>query len=508
METTILSSDMVDARVAPKGSLEHLSQQEIAKLLDSGQGGLYPLFRQCALAVLNSGSDIDDARVIFEKYRDFDLRIVRQAWGIKLEIKNAPAAAFVDGVMIRGLKDHLFAVLRDVVFISNEIMESGRFDLASSSSITNAVFHILRNARVLELQMRPNLVVCWGGHSIRRIEYDYTKKVGYELGLRGLDVCTGCGPGAMKGPMKGATIGHSKQRIVDGRYLGITEPGIIAAEPPNPIVSQLVIMPDIEKRLEAFVRLGHGIVIFPGGAGTAEEILYLLGILLDPANRDLPFPGGLHRSRRQRGIFRANSPVHRLDPGPGRASRATKSSSTTPRPLRARWCKGWAQVRDYRRQASDSYGFNWLLKIPLEFQLPFEVTHASMRALRLSRDQPVHERAANLRRAFSGIVAGNIKDYGINAIERYGPFELAGEPSIMEPLDRLLRSFVAQRPDEIHRHRIHALLPTRGMSDPQRIRYRFDLPDGSQKSLDFSFDADRFSACQCGPGRHRRSGPT
>jgi hypothetical protein len=67
-----------------------------------------------------------------------------------------------------------------------------------------------------------------------------------------------------------------------------------------------------------------------------------------------------------------------------------------------------------------------------------------MRSLRLSRDQPVHDRAANLRRAFSGIVAGNIKEYGIDAIERGGPFELAGEPSIMEPLDRLLRSFVAQ----------------------------------------------------------------
>src|ERR1700760_316184 len=281
---------MVDARVTPKGILEHLSQQEIAKLLDSSQGGLYPLFRKCALAVLNSGSDIDDSRKIFEKYKDFDLRIVRQAWGIKLEIKNAPAAAFVDGVMIRGLKDHLFAVLRDVVFISNEIMESGRYDLNSSPSITNAVFHILRNARVLELQVKPNLVVCWGGHAIRRIEYDYTKKVGYELGLRGLDVCTGCGPGAMKGPMKGAAIGHSKQRIVNGRYLGITEPGIIAAESPNPIVSQLVIMPDIEKGLRGFARLGHGIIVFPGGAGTAEEILYLLGILLDPANKSLPFP--------------------------------------------------------------------------------------------------------------------------------------------------------------------------------------------------------------------------
>jgi pyrimidine/purine-5'-nucleotide nucleosidase len=444
VETTILSSDLVDARVGPKGSLEHLSQQEIAKLLDSGQGGLYPLFRKCALAVLNSGSDIDDTRRIFEKYKDFDLRIVRQAWGIKLEIKNAPAAAFVDGEMIRGLRDHLFAVLRDVVFISNEIMESGRFDLNSSPSITNAVFHILRNARVLELQVRPNLVVCWGGHSIRRVEYDYTKKVGYELGLRSLDVCTGCGPGAMKGPMKGATIGHSKQRIVNGRYLGITEPGIIAAEPPNPIVSQLVIMPDIEKRLEAFVRLGHGIVVFPGGAGTAEEILYLLGILLDPANRDLPFPLVFTGPADTAEYF------DQINEFIGATLGTTAQSKyqiiiDDPAAVARAMVQGLARVRDYRSSASDSYVFNWLLKIPIEFQLPFEVTHASMRGLRLSHEQPVHERAANLRRAFSGIVAGNIKDYGVSAIEKNGPFELVGEESIMDPLDRLLRAFVAQR---------------------------------------------------------------
>jgi len=105
---------------------------------------------------------------------------------------------------------------------------------------------------------------------------------------------------------------------------------------------------------------------------------------------------------------------------------------------------GLSQVRDFRKQASDSFGFNWLLKIPLEFQLPFEVTHEAMRALRLSHDQPVHERAADLRRAFSGIVAGNVKEYGINAIEKNGPFELRGEGSIMEPLDRLLKAFVAQ----------------------------------------------------------------
>ena len=282
--------DRMDATVSPEGSLEVLSRLEVNELRDAGHGGLHEVFRRCALAVLNVGSVTDDARAVFEQHRDFDIRLVQEERGVKLEIINAPASAFVDGRMIRGIQENLFAVLRDVVYVRNDIERSQKFDLMTSASITDAVFHILRNAGILHSGERPNLVVCWGGHSIGRREYDYAKDVGYEFGLRGLDVCTGCGPGAMKGPMKGAAIGHSKQRIDGGRYIGVTEPGIIAAESPNPIVSELVILPDMEKRLEAFVRTGHGIVVFPGGVGTAEEILYLLGILLHPKNVDQPLP--------------------------------------------------------------------------------------------------------------------------------------------------------------------------------------------------------------------------
>ena len=32
----------------------------------------------------------------FERHADFDIRVVRQAWGVKLEVRNAPASAFVD----------------------------------------------------------------------------------------------------------------------------------------------------------------------------------------------------------------------------------------------------------------------------------------------------------------------------------------------------------------------------------------------------------------------------
>jgi len=394
--------------------------------------------------VLNSGAPTDNSKEVFERYRDFEIRIVRHPWGVKLEMQNAPAAAFVDGQMIRGIKEHLFAVLRDVVFISNEIIESGRFDLTDSASITNAVFHVLRNARLLDYKSRPNLVVCWGGHSISTEEYQYTKRVGYELGLRGLDVCTGCGPGAMKGPMKGATIGHAKQRIEHSRYIGITEPGIIAAEPPNPIVTQLAIMPDIEKRLEAFVRVAHGIVVFPGGAGTAEEILYLAGILLDPANSEQPFPVVLTGPRDSEEYFEH---IGRFISGTlgVEATRRFTIVLDDPPEVARRMVRGMHEVREFRRRHSDSYNFNWLLSIQPAFQRPFEVTHAAMRALDLNRAQPAHELAANLRRAFSGIVTGNVKEIGIQAIEREGPYELAGDPAVMRLVDELLAAFVTQR---------------------------------------------------------------
>ena len=438
------SSEFVDARVTPRGSLENLSQQEVAKLLDRGQGGLYPLFRRCALAVLNSGSQSDDATALFEKYREFEIRIVRRSWGIKLEMRNAPAVAFVDGEMIRGVKEHLFTVLRDIVYIANEIVESGRFDLDEPASITNAVFCILRNARVLDGRGRPDLVVCWGGHSISREEYDYTKQVGYELGLRGLNVCTGCGPGAMKGPMKGATIGHSKQRIANGRYIGVTEPGIVAAEPPNPIVNHLVIMPDIEKRLEAFVRLGHAIVVFPGGVGTAEEILYLLGLLLDPANAGQPMPLVFTGPADAADYFARINEFVGLTLGPA-AQQRYRIIVGDPAAVARAMVAGMEQVRQHRRTAGDAYNFNWTLRIPHDFQRPFEVSHASVAALELSLALPPHLRAANLRRAFSAIVAGNVKEHGIRQIDAHGPFVLHGDARLTAPLDALLQSFIAQK---------------------------------------------------------------
>ncbi|MDR2871334.1 MAG: nucleotide 5'-monophosphate nucleosidase PpnN [Xanthomonadaceae bacterium] len=447
IETKLSKSTVPSARIYPSGGLDVLSRVEIARLHDASSGGMHELLRRCALAVLISGVTNDDPYAISNHYPDFDIQVTQQDRGIRIDLFNAPADAFVDGRIIQGIAELLSAVVRDIAYsaiapVTIDAVET-LDDANVSPVITNAVFGRMRNARILE-PAEPNMVVCWGGHSIVRNEYLYTKKVGYELGLRGFDICTGCGPGAMKGPMKGAAIAHVKQRKTNSRYIGITEPGIIAAESPNPIVNHLVIMPDIEKRLEAFVRLGHGIIVFPGGVGTAEEILYLLGILLCESNRNLPFPLVFSGPPSAASYFEQIDHFIRLVLGNDAASRYDIIIDD-PVAVTKKMMSGIKQVREYRIARKDSFIFNWSIDIPLDFQRPFIPTHENMAALNLHRERPVSALASDLRRAFSGIVAGNVREDGRHRIEQNGPFRIHGDPEIMQALDALLRSFVSQK---------------------------------------------------------------
>jgi len=307
--------------VNPLKSLNLLSREDVDGLTSSG-GDLLALFRHCALAILNTDSVKDDAEELLTDYADFDVRLIPQPRGLRLELFNAPPQSFVDGKMIRGIQEHLFSALRDIVYTDFKIT-AAQPKLPSSAQITDTVFRILRNARVVRPDQSPQIVVCWGGHSIPRQEYDYAKHIGYQLGLRGLDIVTGCGIGAMKGPMKGAAVGHAKQHIKSGRYIGISEPGIIASESPNAIVNELVISPDLQE--------------------------------------------------------------------------------------------------------------------------PFVPTHDAMAALQLDAHLPKHELASALRRVFSGLVAGNVKAFGIEQVRLHGPYQLSGDKKFLSSMDRLLQMLVRQK---------------------------------------------------------------
>lgn len=429
--------------VNPKGSMDQLSHLEVELLTKKAKSELYTLYRNSSLAVLNSGAITDDSRALLNKYPDFDINLIGCERGVTLELHNPPDSAFVDDKIIRNIQYNLFAVLRDILFV-NVLSQRLNWDkIQDPKHITNMVFSILRNAKTLIVGESPNLVVCWGGHSIDQNEYQYCRAVGLELGLRELNIVTGCGPGVMEAPMKGAAIGHANQRYKNSRFIGITEPSIIASEPPNPIVNELIIMPDIEKRLEAFVRMGHGIVIFPGGPGTFEEFMYILGVKLNPENHTQELPLILTGPKESADYFAVIDRF--VGETLGKAAQDLyEIIIDDPAAVARHMNAAMHKVREQRYQNADSYAFNWSLKIDAQFQLPFIPTHENMANLDLYLNQSTVELTANLRRAFSGIVAGNIKPETQDQIAQKGKFKLHGDPQLMEKVDRLLQDFIIQ----------------------------------------------------------------
>lgn len=435
--------------VWPSGAMSLLTQFEADRISLKSQGELYDLYRNCSLAVLNSGNLTDNSKELLDNYQSFEIDVVRNERGLKLELINPPDSAIVDGKVIKTLQKHLYSVLRDIVQI-RALRDSLKDQVANipeserGALITNEIFHILRAAEAVKADTAPNIAVCWGGHSISDPEYRYAYRVGRCLGLRGIDICTGCGPGIMEAPMRGSLEGHALQDNAQNcERIGLTEPSIIAAEPPNPFVSNLVIMPDIEKRLEAFVRLGHVLLVFPGGPGTAEELLYILGIKLCHENRHNPMPVILTGSEENRNYFDAIDEflVHCFGEDIRRHYKIIIGDEEA---VADTVTDGMNTIHSHRSLIHESYCYNWSLQIPHELQDPFDVTHENMAKLNLSKNQEPHLLAANLRRAFSGIVTGNVKEYGIKQIREKGPFKLHGDKEIIDYIGKLMSDFIDQ----------------------------------------------------------------
>ncbi|NMV06253.1 pyrimidine/purine nucleotide monophosphate nucleosidase domain-containing protein, partial [Vibrio parahaemolyticus] len=127
------------------------------------------------------------------------------------------------------------------------------------------------------------------------------------------------------------------------------------------------------KRLEAFVRMAHGIVIFPGGPGAAEELLYILGIMMHPDNADQPMPIVLTGPKESEEYFRSIDEFIRDTLGE-EGQKHYEIIIDDPAEVARIMKRSMDSVRLHRKEKGDAYSFNWSLKIEPNFQLPFEPT--------------------------------------------------------------------------------------------------------------------------------------
>ena len=418
---------------------------EVVELLENKAKKHYffDLFKNCALAVLHCGKKKTMGKII-ENDQNFEIDILQQAKGIQLKLNNIPKEALVDDLLIEGVKEFLFSVLRDLFYFYSKLKKRTEFHLKDSANITNFVFHFLRNANYFKPQITSPIITCWGGSLINLEEYNYSKLVGYELGIRKFDICTGCGLGSMKGPMKGATIAHAKQRIKMGRYVGISEIAIITEEPPNPIVSELIVMPDIEKRLETFVRIGHGFIVFPGGVGTLEELLYLLVIRLSPKNKNISFPLILTGPSSSKDYF--NSIENFLEQMFGQKIKQYYQVIVgDAKEVSYRIKEEVNQALEVRKLNRDAFDFNWSLHIPYGLQEAFHPSYDQIEKIFIHSKQNKIELAIDLRKIISSIVAANLKRNFVKTISEKGPFKIKGEKTYLLALSEILEIFTLQK---------------------------------------------------------------
>lgn len=131
-------------------------------------------------------------------------------------------------------------------------------------------------------------VLYFGGGKIEQPDFNHAMATSGRIatGHKRTQAITGSGPGIMEAAHRGPTD------AINGaaRNVGLTLEGLVHKESPGLHNHELVTLANMSRRLELFLRLSQGGVIFPGGIGTLEEIAAVLAILLHPKNEGVHYP--------------------------------------------------------------------------------------------------------------------------------------------------------------------------------------------------------------------------
>jgi hypothetical protein len=151
----------------------------------------------------------------------------------------------------------------------------------------------------------------------------------------------------------------------------------------------------------------------PGRRGTAEEILYILGILLHPDNAEIPFPLIFTGPETSREYFVQINQF--ITTRWAEAQQRYKIIIDDPELVAREMLEGITRCANSARRAAMRITSTGAEDRPSSSS-PFQPTHENMRNLSLHKNQPAPA-GGPAAPGVSGVVAGNVKDEGIRAIE-------------------------------------------------------------------------------------------
>jgi predicted Rossmann-fold nucleotide-binding protein len=299
-------------------------------------------------------------------------------------------------------------------------------------------------------------IVFQGGARISDAEYQFAKQVGATIALfdhAPKKFITGGGRGIMRAPHSGAQQAGLTRGLDDTEYCGVSCGKIIAAEPPNKIIEKLAVFEQIERRLEAFTRSGQLTVLFPGGTGTFEELLYVLAVLMEEKNKGTHYSFMLVGNEDKKEYY--DVVLRTLEQALGED--VIEDSG-----LRERICIGKPSVvaqkileevqkaqvarrlEMLRKQDTQNVrmDFHGGIHIPSSLREPFRITRENVAALELHRNQSPRQRITNLRQFIYTVTCACVSTER-DEVAKNGPFEVHGDPQTTEAVDNLMKYFAA-----------------------------------------------------------------
>lgn len=275
-----------------------------------------------------------------------------------------------------------------------------------------------------------------GGHTVPHGEYAFAKEFGFALGTwftGNIEVTTGCGPGVMEGPFKGLLQAYGSCSAPVRRRVGLTELGILAKEAPNGALSDLVTFPNIEERMEAFIRSAQFGIALRGGAGTMEEILVFAGLMNHAGNAGEKYPFYLFEPSDGTQYFAQIKEFIGKTAGDSVSDLFTWHAGTPQE------CVQRIQIPCERIAQCTPGHWNDSLVVPEGFLSPFEAKRDDFEALVLSRDRAVPDFLCDLRRLFSGLVTVTVKKPELSREYREDRPRVRVQSAIRVEMEKLLQ---------------------------------------------------------------------
>lgn len=390
-----------------------------------------------------------------------ELRTTRSQ--IQVIFHGIPTSKLLFKKLIKIKERQILCGIRDFLFTRQYPIIKEPNGSISSNTLTEYVFDFVKNAQVLtrrDFQSNQlGRVMIQGGHHIPDFESHHHKRMGYGLGLLGFELITGSGPGCMEDPMKGALRGYQMNGHKGKKFIGVTEDGIISGEPCNDYIDHLIVFPDIEKRLEAFIRMSRAGIMLPGGVGTFEEILTFLWIKTHPQNKDLKFPMYFCQPKQSGDFFKIilnfleecfqkdflkegivryylGDSVDKMNPDfdPRQISYDLYDEMHENRK--------YYKARAIKNQKPLSMLWDWDLYFPEQLQTPLTITPDFVETLRFEKGMPIEELFFSLRSLSSAIVEVNVRNRKF--IDQYGQFTIKGDKAILTKLDEIFQMFARE----------------------------------------------------------------